>query len=232
MSFFSKVATRFTATASALAISAVAAFADQVQDFYLTVTSDAFDATYGDALTPENIERLSFGDVDKSTLTDEQISTAYMTSIAAVLGGTKDEYQSNYIGAAQEYFESLSAGELQALENALNYQPTRTGRSGNLLGKVDADLQGYTRGGRTPNLSATNPLFSALYVLAQDERGMLSREASVDAIKLAASMTHGSDFQAVGEFHDRLIEALDAVQEAAAPAPVAGAEAVPKISFD
>lgn len=201
--------------ATALTVFTQAAAADNegtVRDFYLTVTKDAFEATYGDDLTPESIETLSFGDVDKSTLSDERIAEAYAESIRAVLYGTTAEYQENYVGAAREYFESLTPEQLQGLENALNYQYSRPGRDGNLLGVLDDDMRPYLRNRvSNPTPETTNALFYAFYELEQKD--MLTEKGRNDWISLAKTLTHGKD--SLEPMHQSLISEIDAIQETA-----------------
>lgn len=196
-----------------------------INSFYRAITKKSFKDTYGDSLSPKRIHgiaksrRPDIDHIDKGNQLE-----IYGGIISEVLSGTAEEYQKNYIDAAKEYFESLSAEDLQTLEDNIKYQYNRAGRPNNLLGAVSNDLIYYTRAGRTPNKDATNPLFYAFYDLARNNNSagvsMLTKEDSIEWINLAASITHGEkSFEMI---HQRLTEAIDEVQVAApivAPVP-------------
>lgn len=217
---------------TATANTAAAGGDEPMRDMYLAVTRAAFEATYGDNLSPANIERLSFAGVDKSTLSAEDITRAYETSIAAVLAGTAAEYQANYVAAAKEYFKTLSKPDLEALTARIEGYANDASWAPDTWKKVVAeDAARYSGNWKTGTLEAgnTNALFYAFQTLVEDrefneDRGMLTQDGANSWVQLAKNLTHGGDNLAL--INAQVVKAAEEVLSAApavpavAPAPV------------
>lgn len=190
---------------AAAAVNPATAFAagskDSVKDFYLTVTKQAFDKTYGTKLSPDSI-------ADSNDLRD-------------VLRGTADTYRENYIQAVKKYFEGLSKSESDSLYKKLADRPEYNGRD-NLLGAVNNDLNAYTRNGRAPTEGSTNPLYYALYKLHKegkitDEDYYTGEKDNPGWLDKAISLTHGK--KTFSPFTKQVMGAIEDVRKTMSAAP-------------
>jgi hypothetical protein len=190
---------------------------DRIEPFYLSITEQAFNETYGDRLSPENI-----GDLQQ---------------LGEVVIGDEQLYRANLLSAATEYFEALSPEAASSLLDKLNNAPDRPGGTErNLLSAIRNDVIRYERG-RNISPETTNPLFYAIKTL--QEEGVVTESDAMSAIYYVRNLTHGMDVPE-GEaennftkFHNELMGRVQPIVENKQnPVPSPGEEPALKNPFN